>query len=121
MPEVTVKDGAFCFPATWAITINRSFAIQFRRRHAITCSLNRLTAIVCTIRKIRKWRWRASSTMPRNAAPVLIPAFAVGRTQEIVYLIRELEDEKAIPVLPVTVDSPMAAANNCLRESQRRA
>lgn len=43
-------------------------------------------------------------------APVLIPAFAVGRTQEIIYLIRELEDEKAIPVLPVTVDSPMAAA-----------
>lgn len=45
----------------------------------------------------------------RNA-PVLIPAFAVGRTQEIVYLIRELEDEKTIPVLPVSVDSPMAAA-----------
>ncbi|HJP91255.1 MAG TPA: MBL fold metallo-hydrolase [Pyrinomonadaceae bacterium] len=45
----------------------------------------------------------------RNA-PVLIPAFAVGRTQEIVYLIRELEDEKAIPILPVAVDSPMAAA-----------
>ena len=45
----------------------------------------------------------------RNA-PVLIPAFAVGRTQEIVYLIRELEDENAIPVLPVAVDSPMAAA-----------
>jgi metallo-beta-lactamase family protein len=43
-------------------------------------------------------------------APVLIPAFAVGRTQEIVYLIRELEEENAIPVLPVTVDSPMAAA-----------
>lgn len=46
----------------------------------------------------------------QRKAPVLIPAFAVGRTQEIVYLIRELEDEKAIPVLPVTVDSPMAAA-----------
>jgi metallo-beta-lactamase family protein len=45
----------------------------------------------------------------RNA-PVLIPAFAVGRTQEIVYLIRELEDDKAIPILPVSVDSPMAAA-----------
>jgi metallo-beta-lactamase family protein len=41
---------------------------------------------------------------------VLIPAFAVGRTQELLYLIRELEDEKAIPVLPVYVDSPMAAA-----------
>ena len=45
----------------------------------------------------------------RNSA-VLIPAFAVGRTQELVYLIRELEEEKAIPVVPVFVDSPMAAA-----------
>lgn len=49
----------------------------------------------------------------RNA-PVLIPAFAVGRTQELVYLIRELEDEKAIPVLPVSVDSPMAAATTAV-------
>lgn len=46
----------------------------------------------------------------QRRAPVLIPAFAVGRTQEIVYLIRELEDENAIPILPVMVDSPMAAA-----------
>lgn len=46
----------------------------------------------------------------RNS-PVLIPSFAVGRTQEIIYLIRELEDEKTIPVLPVFVDSPMAAAS----------
>ena len=46
----------------------------------------------------------------QRGAPVLIPAFAVGRTQELVYLIRELEDENAIPILPVTVDSPMAAA-----------
>ncbi|HEX6125394.1 MAG TPA: MBL fold metallo-hydrolase [Pyrinomonadaceae bacterium] len=44
----------------------------------------------------------------RNA-PILIPAFAVGRTQEVLYLIRELEDEKRIPILPVIVDSPMAA------------
>jgi metallo-beta-lactamase family protein len=42
--------------------------------------------------------------------PILIPAFAVGRTQEILYLIRELEDEHRIPILPVCVDSPMAAA-----------
>ena len=41
--------------------------------------------------------------------PILIPAFAVGRTQEVLYLIRELEDEGRIPVLPVAVDSPMAA------------
>ncbi len=41
--------------------------------------------------------------------PILIPAFAVGRTQEVLYLIRELEEEKKIPILPVIVDSPMAA------------
>ena len=40
---------------------------------------------------------------------ILIPAFAVGRAQEILYLIRELEDEKRVPVLPVILDSPMAS------------
>jgi metallo-beta-lactamase family protein len=46
----------------------------------------------------------------QRGGPILIPAFAVGRSQEILYLIRELEDEKAIPILPVCLDSPMAAA-----------
>jgi len=55
----------------------------------------------------------------QRQAPVLIPAFAVGRTQEIVYLIRELEDEKAIPILPVTVDSPMAAASTAAYSNRR--
>jgi metallo-beta-lactamase family protein len=45
----------------------------------------------------------------RRGGPILIPAFAVGRTQEILYLIRELEDRSLIPSLPVFVDSPMAA------------
>ena len=45
-----------------------------------------------------------------TSSVVLIPAFAVGRAQELVYLIRELEDENRIPVIPVCVDSPMAAA-----------
>ncbi|MEZ5429448.1 MAG: MBL fold metallo-hydrolase [Pyrinomonadaceae bacterium] len=44
----------------------------------------------------------------KRNAPILIPAFAVGRTQEILYLIRELEEQHKIPVLPVIVDSPMA-------------
>jgi metallo-beta-lactamase family protein len=39
---------------------------------------------------------------------LLIPSFAVGRTQEIIYAIRKLEDAGAIPVLPVHLDSPMA-------------
>jgi len=41
---------------------------------------------------------------------VLIPAFAVGRTQQLIYLIRELEEEKRVPILPVYIDSPMAVA-----------
>jgi metallo-beta-lactamase family protein len=45
----------------------------------------------------------------KRNGPILIPAFAVGRTQEVLYLIRELEDAKKIPSMPVIVDSPMAA------------
>jgi len=45
----------------------------------------------------------------RRNAPILIPSFAVGRTQELLYLIRELEEDGKIPILPVIVDSPMAA------------
>ncbi|MCD9189391.1 MAG: MBL fold metallo-hydrolase [Pyrinomonadaceae bacterium] len=45
----------------------------------------------------------------KRNAPILIPAFAVGRTQEILYMIRELEDTDRIPSIPVVVDSPMAA------------
>ncbi|HVF90354.1 MAG TPA: MBL fold metallo-hydrolase [Blastocatellia bacterium] len=41
---------------------------------------------------------------------IIIPAFAVGRTQMLVYYLRELEDEGSIPILPVAVDSPMAAS-----------
>lgn len=39
---------------------------------------------------------------------ILIPAFAVGRTQELLWRLRQLEDEKRIPSLPVYIDSPMA-------------
>ena len=45
----------------------------------------------------------------RRNGPILIPAFAVGRTQEVLYMIRELEEQKRIPILPVIVDSPMAS------------
>jgi metallo-beta-lactamase family protein len=45
----------------------------------------------------------------KRNAPILIPAFAIGRTQEILYMIRELEEQKRIPILPVRVDSPMAS------------
>jgi metallo-beta-lactamase family protein len=40
---------------------------------------------------------------------VVIPAFAIGRVEELLYWIRRLERERRIPVLPVYVDSPMAS------------
>ena len=39
---------------------------------------------------------------------IIIPAFAVGRTQTFMYYLRQLEVENKIPRLPVYVDSPMA-------------
>src|SRR5688572_1735243 len=39
---------------------------------------------------------------------VLIPAFAVGRTQELIYSLHELHKEGAIPAVPIYVDSPLA-------------
>ena len=39
---------------------------------------------------------------------MIIPAFAIGRVEEVLYWLKRLEDEKRIPVLPVYVDSPMA-------------
>ena len=41
---------------------------------------------------------------------LLVPAFVVDRTQELLWMLQHLEDEHRIPVLPVYVDSPSAAA-----------
>lgn len=39
---------------------------------------------------------------------LLIPSFAVGRIQQVLYYVRKLQDQGRIPELPVYVDSPMA-------------
>src|SRR5260221_8777171 len=39
---------------------------------------------------------------------IVIPAFAVGRTQTLIYYLHQLKQAKAIPDLPVYIDSPMA-------------
>jgi len=39
---------------------------------------------------------------------LLIPSFAVGRAQTLIWALRRLEDDGRIPALPVYVDSPMA-------------
>lgn len=48
-----------------------------------------------------------NKSMERGGS-LVIPAFSVGRTQTLLYLLRQLEEEKKIPIRPVYVDSPMA-------------
>ncbi len=48
------------------------------------------------------------SETSKRGGRVIIPAFAVGRTQEIVYILDQLEKEDKLPPIPVFVDSPMA-------------
>ena len=44
----------------------------------------------------------------KRGGAVVIPSFAVGRTQTLMYYLRKLEEKQRIPHLPVFVDSPMA-------------
>ncbi|MDY6973660.1 MAG: MBL fold metallo-hydrolase [Thermodesulfobacteriota bacterium] len=44
----------------------------------------------------------------RNGGNVVIPAFALERTQEVLYVLNELYNEREIPHMEVYVDSPLA-------------
>ncbi len=46
----------------------------------------------------------------REKGKVLIPSFAVGRTQELLYLLNNAHNKGRIPYLPVFLDSPLAIA-----------
>ncbi|MBK9271383.1 MAG: MBL fold metallo-hydrolase [Saprospiraceae bacterium] len=48
------------------------------------------------------------NTCVENKGKVIIPAFSLGRTQEIVYLLDQIEKAGNLPDIPVYVDSPLA-------------
>lgn len=49
------------------------------------------------------------NTTCQRGGKVIVPAFAVGRTQELVYRLHQLVESRDIPVdLPIYVDSPLA-------------
>lgn len=63
-----------------------------------------------------------------DGGKIIIPAFAVGRTQTVVYMLHKLFDQNRIPAIPIYVDSPLAvnatqvfrSHHECLdRETQR--
>lgn len=39
---------------------------------------------------------------------LIVPAFSLGRTQEIIYILHKLHNEKRIPFLPIYIDSPLS-------------
>lgn len=41
---------------------------------------------------------------------VLVPSFSIGRTQELLYLIHQLQDQGRCPRVPIFIDSPMAVS-----------
>ncbi len=47
-------------------------------------------------------------TAVERQAKIVVPSFALGRTQELVYLLHELTDAGEIPRFPIYVDSPLA-------------
>ena len=51
---------------------------------------------------------RAVNDAIKRGGPLLIPAFAIGRTQELLFLWRRLEFEGRVPKVALFVDSPMA-------------
>jgi metallo-beta-lactamase family protein len=65
-----------------------------RRHDVITDAMNTLGAI--------------AKKAIKNRGKILIPAFAIERTQELVYYFHLLVDDGIIPEVPIFVDSPMA-------------
>jgi len=43
-----------------------------------------------------------------DSGKIIIPAFAVGRTQLLIYMLHKLFDQNRIPEIPIYVDSPLA-------------
>ena len=79
------------------------------RRKPTICSSSRPTAIACTKTMTTATTLaKAINDDGRARRRVIIPAFAVGRVEELLYWIQRLEEQHRIPVLPVYVDSPMA-------------
>ncbi len=58
---------------------------------------------------------RLSTRTVKRGGKVIIPAFAVGRTQELVYGLHQMFDAGDLPRIPVIVDSPLAVnASGCV-------
>jgi metallo-beta-lactamase family protein len=58
--------------------------------------------------ELMRFRDIIASTVLNQKGKVIIPAFSVGRTQEIVYMLDRLVSSNQLPKIPVFIDSPLA-------------
>ena len=79
----------------------RCCRIRRRSKPPTSCCSNRRTAIACTspTTMARGWRTIVNETVARGGK-LMIPSFAIGRVEEVLYWLKRLEDSQRIPVLP---------------------
>ena len=68
-----------------------------RKHEAITSIEEKLAQIV-------------QETCVKKLGKLLIPSFAIGRCQEIIYILNKLKKQKRLPDVPIFVDSPLAVS-----------
>jgi metallo-beta-lactamase family protein len=56
-----------------------------------------------------------SDSFERGGA-ILVPSFAIGRTQELLYHLKKLQQANRLPRIPIFVDSPMASSTTQVYE-----
>jgi metallo-beta-lactamase family protein len=55
-----------------------------------------------------------TNQVAERGSTLLVPSFAIGRTQELLWYLHELKQEGRLPKMPIYVDSPMATAATLL-------
>jgi metallo-beta-lactamase family protein len=87
-----IRDPAPIFRADWLV-LESTYGDRF---HALENPLEKLAQVIDV----------AVST----GGAVVVPSFAIGRTQELLYYLRGLQDAGRLPRIPIYIDSPMAVS-----------
>ncbi len=61
------------------------------------------------------------NTILKRSGVAVLPSFSVGRTQDVLFIVKQLMDENKIPKVPVILDSPLSRkANKIFNECFRK-
>jgi metallo-beta-lactamase family protein len=64
---------------------------------------------------------RAVTRTAERGGKIIVPAFALGRTQQLVLLLHELTEQGRIPTIPIFVDSPLAVKTTKVYQAHQKA